>query len=220
MANISHESKAGNEVGNILMEVTRAVRHVLRNGLKDVCEIAAKKKLLLATLTALFVTLQISLIFAPFWMRMGFEPISINTGIYFSRAMMAFLMLPVEAPGIIYATRGNMAVIITPNRLIWIVLLSLISALYLITVMHYRKNVREKCRIINPGIVSVGVDSLGSVVSTMIIAAIGCPSCTTLLFLPLVGGVLISTFGAILSAANFIGLLSATVYIGSKINIP
>lgn len=150
------------------------------------CEIAAKKKLLLVTLTALFVTLQISLIFAIFWMRMGFEPISINTGIYFSRAM-AFLMLPVEAPGIIYATRGNMAVIITPNRLIWIVLLSLISALYLITVMHYRKNVREKCRIINPGLVSVGVGSLGSVVSTMIIAAIGCPSCTTLLFLPLVG---------------------------------
>ncbi|MBS7649270.1 hypothetical protein KEJ17_06495 [Candidatus Bathyarchaeota archaeon] len=193
------------------------MKYIFNNAYRNVCKIAAMKKYLLLLLTAVFTVLQTFLIFLIFWIRVSFKPISINTGIYFSKTMLKFILLPSGSPGIIYATRGNMAVIVTPIRLLWIVIFSLISALYLLTAIQYRKNMNKTCRVINPGIASIGAGSFGSIISATMIMAIGCPSCTTLLFLPLVGGVLTFTLGAVVSGVSFIGLLSTTIYLGATL---
>lgn len=168
-------------------------------------KIIKKKKLLFLSLVITFASLQILVVLAIFWMHMGLKPVSVETGFFFSRTNMQLMLLPDNA--VIYAARGNEAVVITPIRIAWIVLLSMASALYIITVVVYRITEARRCRIVNPSMIGLGSSTLGSVMSmfvTVFVACCGTP--TTILLLPLVGGILVWTLGIVFSAVGFVGV--------------
>lgn len=163
--------------------------------------------------------MQVSLIILVFWVQVGFRPITVNTGIYFIRSQMRFTLLPNDT--IMYAAIEDKSVLISPAKLAWMIALSIVSAVYLATVLRYQKQKKAtgKCGIAKRDAIGVGTGILGSVLSTYLSVFVGCCGTpTVVLLLPLLGGVFVTILGTLLSIISFVALLVASVYVASKMN--
>ncbi len=189
-------------------------------------KVIKKDKLPFLSLTVVFALLHILLVFTVFWMRMEFSPLTVHTGVDFLRTLIAiygaidpsnYVGLPTNS--VIGVVVANKTVVITSFRLVWIVLLSLASALYSVTVMNVRKALDHQLKVVKMGAIGVGASFLGSVLSTYTYAFVACCSDPPMvLAMPLLGDILTSITGIALSIASFIGILLASIYMANKLD--
>ena len=185
-------------------------------GLLGIINVIKKQKILFFCLTFAFFALQISAIFLIFWIRMGFQPVAVGTDIFFSTRFMRFMFLSPNA--ILYASVRDKAVMIDLTRTIWMSLLSFASAFYVVIVIRHRRVAARTCSVVRPGIVGVASGSFGSIVSTFISVFSGCCGAPmTILALPLVGGILVSTLGTVISATSFVVILFASTFLARNL---
>jgi len=174
---------------------------------------------LVAVATVLITALQVLLTIVAFWFSMGLRPIKLETGIYFHRGLLLPILIPENA--LFYAAREDKAVFVTPLRFGYTIFFAVLTGVYVAMLLYYRRTRNCSCRIeASSGIVSVGVGSVGSLLTSVITQFLGCcGGPTVILAIPLIGGVAGFAFGGLLSILSVILLLLSIYWITSRIEI-
>ena len=166
---------------------------------------------IVAVSTVLITALQVLLSILAFWFSMGLRPIKLETGIYFHSGSLLPILIPENV--LFYAAREDKAVFITPLRFGYTVFFAVLTGVYVAMLLYYRRTRKCSCRIeASSGVVSVGVGSVGSLLTIAITQFLGCcGGPTVILAIPLIGGVAGFAIGGLLSILSVI-LLSLSIY--------
>jgi len=172
-----------------------------------------------AVSTVLITAFQMLLTILAFWFSMGLRPIKLETGIYFHRGSLLPIFIPENA--LFYAAREDKAVFITPLRFGYTIFFAVLTGVYVAMLLYYRR--AGKCSLgieAGSGVVSLGVGSIGSLLTSVITQFLGCcGGPTVILAIPLIGGVAGFALGGLLSILSVILLLLSIFWITIRIEI-
>ena len=174
---------------------------------------------IVAVATVLITVLQVLLAIIAFWFSMRLRPIKLETGIYFYKGSLLPILIPENA--LFYAAREDKAVFITPLRFGYTIFFAVLAGVYIAKLLYYRRE--RKCSFgikAGSGVVSLGVGSVGSLLTTVTTQFLGCcggPS--VVLAIPLIGGMVGFALGGLLSILSVILLLLSIYWITSRIEI-